>query len=81
MTHLAWVALVALHITVQQALPVLMEELRFQALAALAALTQAAHQAALAVQPLALVAAAVAAAAQALFCCAGNNWWDNPTLT
>jgi hypothetical protein len=50
-----------------------MEELRFQALVALAALTQAAHQAALAVQPLALVAAAVAAAAQALFCCAGSN--------
>jgi len=52
-----------------------------QALAALGALTQAAHQAALAVQPLALAAAAVAAAVQALSCCAGNNRWDNFTKT
>ena len=81
MIRLVRVALVALHITEQQALPVLMEELRFQALVALAAQTQVAHQAVLAVRPLALVAAAVAAAVQALCCCAGKNWWDNPTLT
>jgi hypothetical protein len=68
-------------ITAQQALPVVFKVAAFQALEAQAALTQVVHQAVLVVLALVLVAVAVAVAVQALFCCAGNNWWDNPILT
>jgi hypothetical protein len=68
-------------ITERQALAGQVRLVLLQALAALAGLTQAAQPVALVVLALALQAAAVAAAVRALSCCAGNNWWDNLTLT
>jgi hypothetical protein len=66
-------------LTEQQALLVQLRLVVPLALEALAVLTQAAQPVALVVLALALQAVAVAAAVQELFCCAGNNWWDNPT--